>query len=363
MIHLLAVCLMFLAQPSPAAAGEKPVVAVFDIETQGVDLSPEMLERLSEYLGSRMAAAGQFQVVPREQIRERLVQQKKESYSTCFDQSCQIEIGKELAAEKSLATKLIKLGSRCTVALTLYDLKRAATDNAATVHGGCSEDEIVNSLDQAVDQMHREKSGAKAEAEPAESQPPPVEKKPEPEKETPATGAETHEGFFARVAVGAGWGMDTVKDDAQDEAKVTGAANTSSVAVGYVLGNNLALHGSFFHATMINPETSKAGDAVDGGAKYLATGFGVGLTYYIMPANIYLSASLDIAVLKATIGPLEFTSRAGFGADLLVGKEWWILDELGIGLALQAIFVSVPSQFDTNHATFGIAGLLSLTYD
>ncbi len=83
-------------------------------------------------------------------MKARLSGSKSASHKTCYDQSCQIELGKELAAEKIIATKLIKLGSRCTVASTLYDLKKSVTESAATVHGKCGEDDIVNSLDETI---------------------------------------------------------------------------------------------------------------------------------------------------------------------------------------------------------------------
>jgi outer membrane protein OmpA-like peptidoglycan-associated protein len=92
-------------------------------------------------------------VVPRGQIKRRLAKQKVTSYRRCYDQSCQIEIGRELAAAKSLAPTLIKLGRRCIVTLTLYDLRRATTDRAASAEGGCSEDDFSASVRRAVGKL------------------------------------------------------------------------------------------------------------------------------------------------------------------------------------------------------------------
>jgi len=98
-------------------------------------------------------ATGDYQVVPRDQLKKRLVAQKANSYRRCYERSCQIEIGKELAAQKTLATQVIKLGSKCGITGTLFDLKRAAAERAATVRGGCSEDEIVTSLEVMVKKL------------------------------------------------------------------------------------------------------------------------------------------------------------------------------------------------------------------
>jgi hypothetical protein len=41
-----------------------------------------------------------------------LTEKKKQSYSVCYDSACQIDIGKEVAAQKSLATKIVLAGKR-----------------------------------------------------------------------------------------------------------------------------------------------------------------------------------------------------------------------------------------------------------
>jgi hypothetical protein len=159
--------MVLLGVPLHSRAGDKPIVAVFDIEARGVDLPADLLDRLCDYLSTRLTAAGKFQVVPRKQVRERLTGQKQESFRACYDQACQIEIGKELAAQKSLATQVLKLGSRCTVTSTLFDLRKSTTEKAASANGGCSEDLIVAALDQVVDQLTAEPGAAPVAPVPA----------------------------------------------------------------------------------------------------------------------------------------------------------------------------------------------------
>jgi len=101
---------------SVAEAGdERPIVVVFSVEMKNLRMSrPEqdaLSDYLTDYLTGKLAGAGVFQVVPRDQLKKRLMKQKTRSYKECYDQSCQIELGRELAAEKTLATKVLKLGS------------------------------------------------------------------------------------------------------------------------------------------------------------------------------------------------------------------------------------------------------------
>jgi hypothetical protein len=139
-----------------AAANEKhPIVAVFDIEDNGVGLAKATLTRLTDYLSMNLATTGHYQVVPRSQLKMRLDEEKKESYKECYDQSCQISIGRELAAQKSLSTMIAKIGSRCTVTAVLYDLRRATGEGGATTEGGCSEDNILKSIQSVIAQLPR----------------------------------------------------------------------------------------------------------------------------------------------------------------------------------------------------------------
>ncbi len=130
-----------------ARAAEGPIVAVFDVEDCGAGISENVLGNLTDYL-SAMLIEGGYQVIPRAQIRERLEATKKGSYKKCFDQSCQIELGRELAAQKSLATKVLKIGSQCRVTGTLYDLKRAAAERAATAASACGENDLLKAVEE-----------------------------------------------------------------------------------------------------------------------------------------------------------------------------------------------------------------------
>lgn len=146
--------------PSPAASpasalSKRAIVAVFDIEDKGVELSGELLSRMSDYLAMSLAAAGAFQIIPRDQLRERLTKQKQESFRQCYEQSCQIEIGRELAAQKTLASVIMKIGSMCLMTSVLYDLKRATSEGGARAEGKCTEDGIVGQIKAIVQQLTR----------------------------------------------------------------------------------------------------------------------------------------------------------------------------------------------------------------
>ncbi|MBW1809003.1 MAG: PEGA domain-containing protein [Deltaproteobacteria bacterium] len=131
--------------PPVSRAQERPIVAVFEMQDRGSGFDQEALNKLTAFLSARLTEGG-FQVIPQDQIRKRLTEQKKDSYKACHDQSCQIELGRELAAQKTLSTQILKIGETCQVTATLYDLKKSTAERAATAGGACKEDLMLKAI-------------------------------------------------------------------------------------------------------------------------------------------------------------------------------------------------------------------------
>ncbi len=136
-----------LAIPGPAWGQDRPVVAIFQMEDRGSGLDSTVIGKLTTYLSAKMAEGG-YQVIPQGQIRERLKEQVMKSYKECFDANCQIELGRELAAQKTISSQILKIGGECKVTATIYDLRKKAAEKAATVGGACTEEALLPVLDQ-----------------------------------------------------------------------------------------------------------------------------------------------------------------------------------------------------------------------
>ncbi len=147
---LVVLSISFTFHPGSAAGADRtPIVAVFDMEATRVKITRQELRDLSDHLATLLTSTGRYQVVPRSELRARLQQQKVESYKECVDQSCQVELGRELAAEKTLSSKVVRLGKKCTIHLNLFDLRKAAAEKGASERGACDVDSIVVSLEKA----------------------------------------------------------------------------------------------------------------------------------------------------------------------------------------------------------------------
>ena len=164
--------LMFIASLSPAPAQAKPRaprVAVFELELRNVRLKASMAKILRDYLSDRLAATGRYRVVPGDKTRAALNREQLRSKSSCFAKSCQIRIGQALAADRSLSTRVMRIGRRCTVSATLYNLRTQVTEKGAAARGGCGEE----ALQEAIDKVVRKLTGRGGGAAPGAVAPPP----------------------------------------------------------------------------------------------------------------------------------------------------------------------------------------------
>ncbi len=128
-------------------AAERPIVAVFPIQDVSGKLERTLVDSLTETLSAAVATGGSFSIQAPGDMKRLLTEKTSESYRACFDERCQIELGRELAANKILNAKIIQLGDACTVTAALYDLRTQATDITATEDGGCSPKQLKGSLD------------------------------------------------------------------------------------------------------------------------------------------------------------------------------------------------------------------------
>ena len=178
---------MLAVAPASAQQARAPVVAVFLMENRSAALPVEekLEEGLTDYMSARLGEASRFQIIPRDEIKNRLTAAKAESYKECYDTACQIEVGKELAAEFSVSSSVARVGSQCLITASVWDLRRSTQIRAATAKGRCDPDELIEAIERVTDKLAAAMAKALAEAPspaPAEVKPPEPEpvKPPEP---------------------------------------------------------------------------------------------------------------------------------------------------------------------------------------
>jgi tetratricopeptide (TPR) repeat protein len=183
-------------------------------------------------------------------------------------------------------------------------------------------------------------------------------------------GVESHDGFFLRFLGGVGYAFHTGKLSPQraqelgtDRLSARGVALLFSSSIGWCVAESFALH--FGLLGNVIPSAS-IGGRDDLNPAVSVGGLSLGATYYWMPLNLYLSGNLFGAAVSVVVDKSEkgTTTNDGYGLELLLGKEWWVSDNWGIGAAAQLSLAGSPSQdVDGGIVSISTGLMLSLTYN
>ena len=163
-------------------------------------------------------------------------------------------------------------------------------------------------------------------------------------------GERDHEdGVFMRFSLGAGMASTESKlslergDGSRSETwKMDGVSIDVNFAFGGWVRPNLALHGTGFGWQIIEPDLTIGSQSGKLQAELTVFGVGAGATYYFMPANVYVSGSVGFGQLTMETDDVSADSDYGVLFDATVGKEWWVSDEWGLGVAVGLGYHSIP---------------------
>jgi len=153
----------------------------------------------------------------------------------------------------------------------------------------------------------------------------------------PAESGPRHHGLFLRLDLGLGYYSSANRTDS-----FSGGGAGFGFSLGGNIGENLALFGSLFDAGGGAGGSTPALCPVSGCPITSAGigGIGVGLTYYLMPANVFFSGTLALGALTTTSGGVDSVKRTGLLARVGAGKEWFISESWGLGVAGYLLFGS-----------------------
>jgi hypothetical protein len=216
----------------------------------------------------------------------------------------------------------------------------------------------------------------------AESERPPA---PSADAKSPqANGRHQHEGLMIRFAVGPSYSTGEqeiepapiVTQSPLPNIRVTGSGALSISGKGLMLSFDIGAHVArnfilFFRGTnnvRIGPSVSASRRDISD-ATLNSQLVGLGLTYYVMPANVALTAVGGLVaahfeyVDRASEKPADADIGTGLQADL--GKEFWVGDDWAIAFTGRFTFESVPvrSEIARSHLVLlGGALLFGMTY-
>jgi hypothetical protein len=133
------------ALPSPSTALSRQwVVAIMEVQDPGAGakgaLDERLLRSLSDQLRIFIARQGTKTIDSGAQdklLRDQITAMKKESFKSCYDESCQIELGKALAASHIVRSHIARFGKSCVINAEVVDLRAEVSVRAASARGAC----------------------------------------------------------------------------------------------------------------------------------------------------------------------------------------------------------------------------------
>jgi hypothetical protein len=174
----------------------------------------------------------------------------------------------------------------------------------------------------------------------------------------------THDGFYLRLQAGGGG-----TSASNDFDTLSGASGALNLELGGAIAENLILYGKLFGTGTPGPDWSVDGEPLGTIDDELSLNFGalgLGLSYYFMPVNVYLSGAVSFTQLGfsdsdgADLGEVG----RGVGLHLGLGKEWWVSEQWGLGVGAEFALSRVRDEFfDENWGAGSLLLLFSATFN
>jgi hypothetical protein len=159
-------------------------------------------------------------------------------------------------------------------------------------------------------------------------------------------GFHAHDGFFMRVHVGIA-ATSFASTQAATKTNYSGGGSSTGIAIGGVIAHDLILYGAAFGTSTSNPDKQVAGVSTTGDLGNIGVGaIGPGVAYYFEHLNLYVSGTFGLAAFTANdnSGLKVDSSRSGAAIELMLGKEWWVSRNWGLGIAGELFTASLKDK-------------------
>jgi hypothetical protein len=150
-----------------------------------------------------------------------------------------------------------------------------------------------------------------------------------------AKGVHEHDGFMFRFIYGAGLGDLSVDNYNNSDLTLEGAAGMGRLQLGYSFIGNINLFIDNAAMVYTDPKVIWNAEEQDNAvSEYVSSQLGIGLSYYIMPVNVYIALSACVVVSEFKGDLIDTQDVSGTGYFAAIGKEWWVSDNWGLGISL-----------------------------
>jgi len=169
-------------------------------------------------------------------------------------------------------------------------------------------------------------------------------------------GFHKHDGFYLSFAGGPAIGAITLNatNASFNKMEMSGAGFQFDFKIGGVISeeSNLILSFDVISRAISSPALTIDGNSVSTTSDVTASDvlYGVGITKYFMPDNIFINATVGVGTFSLDISNSTSSSKSGFGFQLKGGKEWWVSDNWGLGVAAGLSYISADDQTNSSYS-------------
>ncbi len=164
----------------------------------------------------------------------------------------------------------------------------------------------------------------------------------------------------------------------QGDSSLKGGGLMLTLDIGWSLGESFILGGEIIRSETFGSYSDCKGEDCSE-SSFVLEGLALGFNYYFLPSNSYFAMYAGISRFKVEAEAYDITysmnSDLGFLVSLSYGKEWWVTDNIGVGVSGQFTysFNKMSNYYEADGYDFGpfdrfmnsmITGLfLSVTYN
>jgi opacity protein-like surface antigen len=165
---------------------------------------------------------------------------------------------------------------------------------------------------------------------------------------------ETHDGFFLRMELGAGYLMmpGTLEGGSSSlDVDISGMGGLGGLLLGGTPADGLVIGGGSL-ASVVSKPTIKVGDFEDEADDDLSLSLlGPFVQYYPDPTGgLHFELLLGYASASGTDDDAD-EAATGFGVSAGVGHEWWVSEEWSLGVAGRFHYANVKYESDSGNTT------------
>lgn len=179
-----------------------------------------------------------------------------------------------------------------------------------------------------------------------------------------ADGARRHDGFFLSISPGVAGGSSEADlgggAGSWDNITYSGPGGILDFKIGGAVAENFILSFDVIGRNVPGPDLETVGGTTELDEDVILSDgtLGLGLTYYVMPANIFFSGTVGVGRFVLT-NPTEdadddetVETNAGLSLHAKIGKEWWVSDNWGLGVAAGYGFLGAERNENDSDSDF-----------